>query len=156
MVAAKSVGPVMLATLLAAGCLHTDHEVPEAPAAPEHASVAGRFGEQGATVVVRGWSCDGIYGRWHVRVRVEGVATGEGEGDVVLRRGRATRFRDEFDVRISAVRATAAVDLSIRVDGDVLDVRGEAAAEALFVRVRAPVRERLPIRRSAVPECSSQ
>jgi hypothetical protein len=56
-------------------------------------------------------------------------------------------------VRLAGVPATAAVDLRVRVDGQELDVRGEASAKALFVRVQAPIDERLPIRRGPIAGC---
>lgn len=102
---------------------------------------------------MRGWSCSGVYGRWNVRVRVTGAARGEGKGTIVLRPAETTTFRDEFPVRLAGVSARAEVDLRVRVDGQELEIRGEAAARALFVRVRAPIDERLPIRRGAIAEC---
>ena len=42
---------------------------------------------------------------------------------------------------------------NVRVEGPELDVRGEASAKALFVRVQAPIDERLPIRRGPIAEC---
>jgi hypothetical protein len=144
----------VLAALALVGCLHSEDDDGEQPVrAIEPASAEGRFREQGVTTIVRGWNCGGVYGRWNVRVRVTGAARGGGRGTVVLRPGEATTFRDEFPVRLAGVPATAEVDLRVRVDGQELDVRGEASAKALFVRVRAPIDERLPIRHGAIAEC---
>ena len=143
----------MLATLALAGCLHSEDEGEPPVRAVEPASVEGRFHDQGVTTVVRGWSCGGVYGRWNVRVHVTGAARGEGKGTVVVRPGEATTFREEFPVRLGGVPATAEVDLRVRVKGQGLEVRGEASAKAVFVRVRAPIDERVPIRRGAIAEC---
>jgi hypothetical protein len=146
--------PAVLAALALAGCVHAgDEGGEEAVRAIEPASAEGRFREQGVTTLVRGWNCSGVYGRWIVRVQVTGAARGEGEGSVVLRPGEPTTFRDEFPVRLAGVPATAAVDLRVGVEGRELDVQGEASAKALFVRVRAPIDERLPIRRGPIAEC---
>jgi hypothetical protein len=143
----------VLAALALAGCLHSEDDGEPPVRAVEPASAEGRFREQGVTTLVRGWNCGGVYGRWNVRVRVTGAARGGGRGTVVLRPGEATTFRDEFPVRLAGVPATAEVDLRVRVEGQELDVRGEASANALFVRVRAPIDERLPIRRGPIAEC---
>ena len=144
--------PAALATFALAGC-GGGHAVPP-PAPPEQpASAAGRFRDQGVTVTVRAWNCGGVYGPWQVRVRIGGAARGEGEGEVTIRRGRETTYRSDFRIRVAGVPATAAVRLGIRVDGDELDVRGNASARALFVRVKAPIEERLPIRRGPIVEC---
>ena len=144
----------MLAALALAGCLHSEDDDGEPPVrVVEPASAEGRFREQGVTTLVRGWNCGGVYGRWSVRVQVTGAARGEGKGTVVLRPGAATAFRDEFPVRLAGVPATAEVDLRVRVAGQELEVRGEASANALFVQVRAPIDERLPMRRGPIPEC---
>ena len=143
----------MLAALALAGCLHSEDDGEAPVRAVEPASAEGRFREQGVTTLVRGWNCGGVYGRWNVRVRVTGAASGGGRGTVVLRPGEATTFHDEFPVRLAGVPATAEVDLRVRVDGQELDVRGKASAKALFVRVQAPIDERLPIRRGPIAEC---
>ena len=144
----------LLAAVALAGCLHSADDEDDLPVRPtEPASAAGRFREQGVTTLVRGWNCGGVYGRWSVRVRVTGAARGEGKGTVVLRPGEATTFHDEFPVHLGGIPATAEVDLRVRVEGQELDVRGEASAKALFVRVRAPIDERLPITRGPVAEC---
>ena len=104
-------------------------------------------------MAVRAWNCTGVYGRWQVQVRVTGAARGESEGTVTLRRGRETTYRTEFRVRVAGVPATAAVQLRIRVDGDELDVQGDATAKALFARVETPIDERLPISRGPIAEC---
>jgi hypothetical protein len=152
-VATNRAVPAVLAALALAGCLHSQDEGEPPVRAVEPASAEGRFREQGVTTLVRGWNCRGVYGRWSVRVQVTGAARGEGKGTVVLRPGEATSFRDEFPVRLAGVPATAEVDLRVRVDGQELDVRGEASAKALFVRVQAPLDERLPIRRGPIAEC---
>ena len=145
----------MLAALALSGCVHAgDDDGERSVRAIEPASAEGRFREEGVTTFVRAWNCGGVYGRWSVRVQVTGAARGEGEGSVVLRPGEPTTFRDEFPVRLAGVPATAEVDLRVRVQGRELDVRGEASAKALFVRVRAPIDERLPIRRGAIAECA--
>ncbi len=144
----------MLATLALAGCVHSEGDDGDAPVrAIEPASAQGRFREQGVITLVRGWNCNGVYGRWSVRVQVTGAARGEGTGSVVLRPGEPTTFRDEFPVRVGGVPATAEVDLRVRVEGRQLEVRGEASAKALFVRVRALIDERLAIRRGPVAAC---
>jgi hypothetical protein len=153
-VATNRAFPAVLAALALVGCLHSEDDDGEQPVrAIEPASAEGRFREQGVTTIVRGWNCGGVYGRWRVRVQVTGAARGEGKGTVVLRPGEVTVFRDEFPVRLAGVPATAEVDLRVRVEGQELDFRGEASAKALFARIRAPIDERLPIRRGPIAEC---
>ena len=141
------------AALASTGCLHEDDVPRPADASSEAASAEGRFRDRGATVAVRAWSCAGVAGRWHVRVRISGAAEGEGAASVVLRPRQEARLRDEFRVRVARVPATARVDLRVRLDGDVLAVSGDATATAFAVRLRTPVDERLDIRRGPIPEC---
>jgi hypothetical protein len=145
-----------MALLLVTACTHSGDEPPRQappppPPPPTHA--AGKFEDSGVRVAVRTWNCDGLEGLWQVRVAISGAVTGETRGSLVLRQGAASEFRDEFPVRIAGLPATAEVDLNVRLDGAEIDVRGEAAARALFVRVRSPIAERLRIRRDPIAEC---
>lgn len=112
-----------------------------------------RIAASGATLHATGVSCSGLYGSWKVRLRVSGVARGDGATGFTLEHGREAQAPVAFKIHTGIVSGRATGVLHVRGAANALVVKGRITVKVPLETLSREISETIPVTFAPGPEC---